>query len=260
MTEKWIHTMQQTKRLKLSWWDSVNHFFIVPFLLFIPALTVYSLYQIYISHTYTGVRTASEMMWVNFPWIAPAILFYFIQKRALKFKEIKINNTAENFKEAVKRTARQLEWNIENCNIHFARTFRPWSWTGSWGEMITIIRTDNSILINSICDPNKPSSVTSCGWNKKNVNIFLANLNDVVSGVPEKIIEEEKLPANEWTFKRTLLRIIIYPFCVFLIVLGVYMIIEPVNYRTPSAGLGAIVIATVYLYSDLKILLMKKQT
>ena len=53
-------------------------------------------------------------------------------------------------------------------------------------------------------NPDKPSSVTAWGWNKKNTNIFLMNLNDVLSGFPEKIIKEEKLPANEWTFKRTL--------------------------------------------------------
>ena len=40
------------------------------------------------------------------------------------------------------------------------------------GERITIIRDNNKILINSICDPDNRPSVSSWGQNRKNVNAF----------------------------------------------------------------------------------------
>ena len=61
-------------------------------------------------------------------------------------------------------------------------------------------------------------------------------------------------PEKEWTLKKIIVRLIMYPFCIFLIVLGVNMFFKPINYKTQSAGIGAIVIASVYLYSDLLII------
>lgn len=51
----------------------------------------------------------------------------------------------------------------------------------SWGEMITIIRRENSIYINSVFDLGKSRryllNIFSFGWNKKNVVTFINNLN-----------------------------------------------------------------------------------
>jgi hypothetical protein len=124
--------------------------------------------------------------------------------------------------------------------------------------MITIIKDKDRLLLNSICDPNKGSSVASFGWNKRNIDTFLKNLVDVKRGIPvqEKIEETE----NEWTFKRVVIRLFAYSFCLFLIGFGVYMILNPENWKTRGAGIGAMTVASIYLYTDIKMIMKNKST
>jgi len=101
------------------------------------------------------------------------------------------------------------------------------------------------------------SSVASYGWNQKNIKTFIKNLSDVLNNRPAEIKEEKEI--NEWSLKRIVIRLFAYPFCIFLIVFGVYMVLEPLTIRTVVAGLGAITIASIYLYSDIKILTTKNE-
>src|SRR5690606_8683166 len=113
------------------------------------------------------------------------------------------------------------------------------------------------LLLNSICDPNQWSSITSYGWNKRNINSFLKNLADVKAGVP--VQERIKLPEKEWSLKRIVIRIFAYPFSLFLIILGGYLIVSPVNPVTPLAGLGTMTVAGIYLYSDVRMIITNKR-
>ncbi len=79
----------------------------------------------------------------------------------------------------------------------------------------------------------------------------MLNLNDDISGIPEEIMAEEKLPLQEWTFRKTWRRIIMYLFFIFLIGPGVYRILKPVHCKTPRTGPGVIALTTVYLNPDL---------
>lgn len=250
--------MKQTKRLKLSRWQTLDHFFIVPFILFIPGLTLFSLFEIYVTKTYDGVRTANELILTTWPWIIPAVAFYFIQKRRLRFGEVKVEYSDQEFQEAIERTAKEHDWQIVLNNKSSFRAYRPWNWTGSWGEMITVIKDKDRLLLNSICDPNKMSSVTSFGWNKRNIDTFLKNLIAVKKDIP--IQEKIENPEKGWTFKRLIIRLFAYPFCLFLVGFGFYAIFNPVNWKTPLAGIGAMTIAIIYLYMDLKIITKNKST
>lgn len=249
--------MKQRKRLKLNVTQTLSHYAIVLFLLFIPFFTLYDLFEIFVTKTYDGVRSATELMITGFPWIIPAIFFYFLQKKKLKFKEVSTSYSIADFEEAIERTVKELDLVIEFNRKNFFRANRPSNWTMSWGEMITIIHTKDSFLINSICDPNNPSSIFSFGWNMKNMRTFLQNLQDVNNHKPPTVTITEK-PINEWTFKRSIIRVIIYPFCLFFLILGVYMIFNPINIKSQIAGVGAISAATFYLYLDLKIITSKK--
>ena len=64
---------------------------------------------------------------------------------------------------------------------------------------------------------------------------------------------------NEWSIKRIIFRLFVYPFCIFLIVFGVYLVLQPLTAKSIAAGLGAIMVAGIYLYSDIKILSAKKE-
>ncbi|AFU69674.1 secreted transmembrane protein [Psychroflexus torquis ATCC 700755] len=248
--------MKQTKRLKLSRWQTIDHYFIVIFILLIPGLTLFSLFEIYVTDSYDGVRSADELISTTWPWLIPAIVFYFIQKRRLRFREVKVEHTDQEFYEAIERTAKEYEWQIEPNNKNIFRAYRPWNWPGSWGEMITIIKDKDRLLLNSICDPNKLSSVASFGWNKRNIDTFLKNLVDLKKDIP--LQEKTEKAEKEWTLKKFLIRFFAYPFCLFLIGFGIYMIFNPVNWKSAGAGIGAMAIASTYLYSDLKTIIKKK--
>jgi hypothetical protein len=256
MKKEWINIMKQTKRLKLSRWQTLDHFFIVIFILLIPGFTVISLFEIYITDTYDGARSADELISIAWPWIIPAIAFYFIQKRRLRFREVNVDYSNQVFQEAMERTAKEYEWKIELNNKNVFRAYRPSNWTSSWGEMITIIKDKDRLFLNSICDPDKMSSVASFGWNKRNIDTFLKNLVAVKNDIP--IQEKIEKPEKEWTFKKITIRLFAYPFCLFLIGFGVYMIVNPVNWKSQGAGIGAMAIAGIYLYSDLKIIIKNK--
>jgi hypothetical protein len=68
---------------------------------------------------------------------------------------------------------------------------------------------------------------------------------------------EEKKPEKEWTFKRIITRLLLYPFCIGLLLFAIF-------YLFPNGkvfmGIGSLVFAGMYLYSDIKILIGKKTT
>lgn len=257
MKNDWTAQMKSTKRLKLTTAQSLTHYGIVLFLLFISALTGWSLIEMYVTHTYTGVLKTEEVIRTSLPFFFLAILYAFIQYRRLKFKSIYLTYTGDQFQEAVERTVKDLEWRIDVSSKTLLRAYRPSNWSGSWGEMITIIKDKDSLLINSICNPDSISSVASYGWNKKNVQTFIKNLTDVLNNKSAEIKTEKE--ANEWSAKSTLLRIFFYPFCLFLIVFGVYVLLHFETIKSIVAGSGAIMLAVVYLYTDIKILRTKNE-
>ena len=256
MNKEQIDIMKRSKRLKLSRWQTLDHFFFVILILLIPGFTLFSLFEIYVTDTYDGVRTAEELISTAWPWIVPAVVFYLIQKRRLRFREVKVEYTEQEFQEAIERTAKEYEWQIEFNDNKIFRAYRPWNWTGSWGEMITIIKDKDRLLLNSICDLNKWSSVASFGWNKRNIDTFLKNLVDVKKDIP--VLEKKERPIKEWTFKKIIIRLFAYPFCLFLIGFGVYMIFNPVNWKSQAVGIGSMTIASIYLYMDLKMIMKNK--
>lgn len=248
--------MKKKKRLKLTTIQTFTHYGIVLLLLFIVSLAGWSLVKIYVADTYTVDRAADELIKTTLPFLLLALLFLFVQYRRLKFKEINVTFTDEQFQEAVARTVKDLEWRIDCNDKTYFRAYRPWNWSGSWGEMITIIKDKDCLLINSICNPDSMSSVASYGWNRKNSKTFLKNLSDVLNNKPVEVKIDRVI--NEWSIKRIVIRLFLYPFCIFLIAFGVYMVLQPLTIRTILAGLGAMIIAGIYLYSDIKILTTHK--
>jgi len=173
-----LNQMAKSKTLKLTKGQLFNHYAVVPFLLIVPILTTYSLFQIYVTKNYIGVRSAQEMIWTGYPWIALAILAYVVQRKRLQFKEFKIPVDGEHFKKAGLDTAAKLHWKIKHISGKTIVAIRPGTISsgGSWGELITIFNEHDKILINSICDPNNIISVASWGWNRKNIKTFIEAL------------------------------------------------------------------------------------
>jgi hypothetical protein len=125
MNKDWVKNMQETERLNLSFWQIVSHYFIVVFVLMIPTFTLISAFEIYLTKTYDGVRSAEELLRFSLPCIVLAIFLFFIQRNRLRLKKIRIDYTDEEFNEAVQRTAKELEWTINRNNKTYLRANRP---------------------------------------------------------------------------------------------------------------------------------------
>ena len=254
--DEWIPVMKKTKRLKLTIHQTLIHYEIAIMLLFIASLFGWWLIEMNVTSTYTGVRTAEELINVSLPFFLLAIFFAIIQYRRLKFKEFYVTFTDEQFQEAVERTVNEFEWRIDKNEETFFRAY-TWDWVTNRGEMVTIIRERNRLLINSIRNPN---GIASYGWSSKNIKTFLKNLSDVLNNKPAEIKVEKEI--REWSVKNTLIRLFAYPFCIFLIISGFYMVVQPATgiyegiTRRITCFVG-IAIASIYLYSDIKILITK---
>jgi hypothetical protein len=175
MNNRSIQKMIETGSLVLTKGQLFWHYCLIGFFLIPPIMNIISIFQYYVTHTYHGVRTVGEMATWSYLPLIPAAGFYYIQKRRLKFKTINVASDADTFIEAAKATAKQLDWKIikKTQNLIVARSGSSWR---SWGELITIIRTKDQILFNSICDPDNITSVASWGMNKRNLEAFEQNI------------------------------------------------------------------------------------
>ena len=93
------------------------------------------------------------------------------------------------------------------------------------------------------------------GWNRKNVDTFIKNLNDSVNGIDVALSPPVEKLVKEWTLAKILMRLIAYPFCLFIIVFSSYLILDG---QAKMVMLWGIIIPCIFLYSDLKIILGKR--
>ena len=164
-----VQKMIETGILILTKQQVFWHYSIVPFLLVAPLMTTFYLFQ-HLTNTYTGVRPIEDLAFA-YIFVLPAVAFYFIQKRRLKFKVINVSVDKDTFKEAVYQTSQELKWTIEKTTTLAIVAKSGFNWK-SWGERITIIWCSDKILFNSICDPDRIPSVASYGMNKMNRETF----------------------------------------------------------------------------------------
>ena len=174
MTADNISTSIKTGNLQLTNRDKLAHYGIVGFLLFI----FFMLVLFYVRNLFTDTRYTPETSKVlAIGAIIPGllgILFYIIQRKRLKLKVTETSLPRATLDKIVAEVAEKLNWKfyIMEEKVIVAKT-SPSFFSGSWGEQITILFEKDKVYVNSICDPNKQSSVVSLGRNKKNVNTLL---------------------------------------------------------------------------------------
>jgi hypothetical protein len=169
MKLSWIKIMKESNRLKLSKWQLFSHYSIIPFLLIIPIINLYFVFQIEVTETYTGVRSTQEHLTFGLPWLIIILIFGLIQYRRLNFTRLKTELTTEEFKSFAKQAGEEMNWIFKDLTKDYTVAITVQNGL-SRGERITIIHKEKEILINSICDPNNISSLASYGQNKKNIN------------------------------------------------------------------------------------------
>ena len=160
---KKIQEFENYKWLQLSFVQYISHFFISFFLLAI----IISIISITIDK-----QDNNTDFYIFISILALYTIFVINKILKLKFKKILIRYTNSQIDEAIKRTVKKLNWSIVEYNNVFFQA-------KSVGELITIVKIKNGLLINSICKPEKYGSVISFRWNKKNIKIFENNLKEV---------------------------------------------------------------------------------
>jgi hypothetical protein len=162
----------RTGELKLSFSEKFTHYSIVGFLLLIPSLIIifyliFCLEEKPISNISGGILLGAISGLLG-------LLFYFIQKRKLKFTIIETRLERKQIQKIFKEVAKKLNWRISDLHEEeMIAITSPSFMSGSWGERITILLDDGKILVNSICDPSKQSSAVSMGRNKKNADTLI---------------------------------------------------------------------------------------
>ena len=236
--------------LKLNIWQSFTHYSVCSIPILLSGLTIYKILKYHLWQTYNETVSVKEL-WVTLGIaIVVTIILFFWQKKALNFKEYSSSYSDKEFKEALNRTIQKLEWRILSNTSNIVQAYRPSNWTGSWGELITIVQGKDKVYFNSICDPDARASITSYGWNKKNRTTFYEHLSNVKNGIPLQPEAEE----SEWSLKGILRTVVQYTMAVLFIVFWILSMVKKADFSAVIVfSIGAFW-ALVYLVSDILIL------
>jgi len=175
MTSETITYGLEKRELKLNFWQKVQHFGIVGFCFILPVTFTVMHLKDYFKNSFKPL-TSGEIWFIIIPTVLGILLFY-LQKSRLKFKEVHTNLNKSQLNNIIEKVAEELEWHIHTSNSKaiVARTHPGFS-SGSLGEQITILFDHNKVLVNSICDPNKKSSLISLGRNGQNETTLIENI------------------------------------------------------------------------------------
>jgi len=169
MTEEKVKCAIETNEVKLTNWEKFTHYGIVIYLSCLEVtIVVVSGYDLITK--WPRPLKEGEIWFLIIPTLL-VLLSYKLQRKKLQFKCVETNLDLNVLKTIIRKVGKELGWSLhkENENIFIAKT-SPGFFSGSWGEQITIIIDQNKVLVNSICDPEKNSSITSMGRNRKNMN------------------------------------------------------------------------------------------
>ena len=114
--------------------------------------------------------------------IVPLLLMfltYLWQRNILRFYSVHTALNRKQLKEVILNVSQELKWITMSSSkdVYTAKTF-PGFFSGSWGEHITVLFHENIVFINSICDPDKTSSIVSFGRNRNNVQTLIKRIEE----------------------------------------------------------------------------------
>ncbi len=184
------------------------------------------------------------------------ITFFRWFKKSTELTLIESSLSNDDFKNLVKATANDLDWNIEHLTQDYAICYKHvgWQWDGL---KIIILKSEDSIGFNSMVAPSIRSNPFSGGWNKRNLKVFKDNLKKLKSSINilelsiQKIEKKEKeyLNDSEWSFKNMLIRLVFYSLSLMFLALGIWLISGGVYF-----GFFIALLSIPYVYMDIKVI------
>lgn len=177
MKSSHISEIKRTCILKLTKWQMLTHYFLVLLPLSIAVYNFYVALKIEYSEGYEVARTQKEIVVVAVFWLSLAILIFIIKKRRLRFSKVAISLNENQFKQAMSQISEREKWRLGNNTKHFATFYNGSGWTS--GLKLTVLRFDNHLLINSICDPDRKASISIFNENERNIKRLQKSLNNL---------------------------------------------------------------------------------
>ncbi len=169
MKKELVEKSIATGELKLTISQKEGHYGIVIAFLIVPTVFLFFLIKNLITNELDKIRP--ELLIIGTIASGLGFLAYRFQRKRLRFVTVETKLNRDQLMKIIELTGKELKWApfYIDDKVIIAKTF-PRVWSGSWGEQITIMFDSGKILINSICDPNKMSSVFSNGRNSRNIS------------------------------------------------------------------------------------------
>lgn len=174
MTTKIIRKIDETRKLQLTSGQKFWHYLPSIGLLAVGLLSFYWFLESIFDENYSGVRTGNQILGSTIFWTSFAILVFVIKKRRLCFRQIDVSLSENEFKEKMQLIAEKENWTLSNNNKKFAIFYNWPMWT--WGLKMTVLRFENYVLANSICDVDSRSTISIFNENERNIRKLEKNL------------------------------------------------------------------------------------
>lgn len=254
--------MKSKERIELTNWEKIQYYSIslwllIPFLMFLY-FHIQLLFELPNQKDFT-------LLFFGVIFLTVSILIFLLNKKRTYFEEYKGKLSNADFKKAIKITAKELQWNILKITNDSAKAVRYPEALGNGGEIITIKKTTDKVLVNSIRN-FEDSNGFSSNRNKENVYIFSINAAQILRGeYIEKTIRERKRKKeehfwneNEWSFGNIMMRVFGYGLFLFFLLLSIYGIREGA-WEGIFLIFISFAIGLTYIRTDIKILIEKRK-
>lgn len=153
----------RTGRLNLDFWDACTHFGFPIFLFSLPLLMI----AVGLYYEFTEgkqVMDDSVLLWFLVLPTVIGVISTYVQQWKLYFKTVNTNLSKEKLDKIIEEVGKERKWIFDyvgdDCVV--AHT-KPGIFAASWGEQIFIVFDQGKVWVNSVCDLQKRSSVTSFG-------------------------------------------------------------------------------------------------
>ncbi len=185
MDARTIERMTRRKRVRLSPASRFIHY--LPVLPFIWAslVLIAIMSQFDKSGSYGSFQYTEGIMPFAPPFIIISFLLYRYQRAKLGMTEIRIKLEKGEFTAVLDYMKKHYRWDIDYQSEGLIRAHKYGPKTLGFEEIITLIRSSDTMLINSRSNTAKWASLTSIGRNMRNIAHFLRALDKCCQQSPE---------------------------------------------------------------------------
>jgi len=169
MRDEQVKKSIETGKLQLTFWLKLNHYGATIFLFIFALILFYIFYPI---------NKPGDTFLILFPFIflIVGIIIFFAKRKSLKFKSIDNKLPEKELLKIIKTIAEQFDWSLRLIKKNLIIAESNPIFITRFGELITVIITNDKVLINSISSPYRRFASGSMGWNNLNEKTLIEKI------------------------------------------------------------------------------------